>query len=132
MFRKILTALPIIALSSVAHAQTFKADNRVLVQPAGANSFAVPSGGRFGARGAWCAAADYAMDVLGQRGTARIYVQKPLASPSAAVVFGLDPAGASPASVTSTSAALRVAGSNLSVDHAFQFCADARLSGQSR
>ncbi len=130
MLRPLILALPIAALASVASAQNFKADNRVTVAPAGANSFAVSAGNRYGARGAWCAAADYAMDVLGQPGTQRIFVQQPKTSPSSTVVFGLDPAGAAPAAVSSTGAALRVAGSSLSIDHAFQFCADARLSSR--
>lgn len=127
MLRQILFALPLVALADLASAQSFRAENRVVVTPAGAGSFSVPSGGKYGARGAWCAAADYAMDVLGQRGTARVYVQQPKTTNSGAVIFGLDPAGAAPTAVSSTSAALRVAGSNLSIDHAFQFCSDARL-----
>ena len=127
LLRKILMALPLVAMAGTVSAQAFTADNNVIVQPAGANSFAVASGNRYGARGAWCAAADYAQDVLKQRGTARIYVQQPKTRPSGTVVFGLDPAGAAPAAVSSTEAALRVPGANLSIDHAKQFCVDARL-----
>lgn len=127
MFRPLMLALSVAAFAGSASAQVFQAENRVLVTPAGGNSFAIPSGGHFGARGVWCAAADYARDVLGQPGTARLYVQQPKTTPSGVVVFGLDPAGAQPAAVSSTSAALRAAGSNLSIDHAVQFCVDARI-----
>ncbi len=128
MLRRVLFTLPLIAIASVASSQNFKAANRVIVEPVGPSSFSVPTGSNFGARGTWCAAAEYAMRVLAQPGTARIYVQQPKTTPSGQVVFGLDPAGASPSAVFSTSAALRVAGSNLSIDHAIQFCADAYLT----
>jgi len=108
MFRTCLLAIPFVAAASVASAQSYVADNRLAVQPVASGGFAVPTNGRFGARGAWCAAADYAKEALGKSGTTRIYVQQPLASGGRSVVFGLDPAGASPSSVSSTSAALRV------------------------
>ena len=115
-------------LSSVtAGAQAYRADNRLVVTPVGGGSFSVPLGSRFGARGTWCAAADYAARVLGAAGTTRIYVQQPLARPGKTVVFGTDPGGASPQQVLGVTSALRTAGSNLSVDHAIQFCADTRL-----
>lgn len=128
MFQKLILAIPLIVASGVAGAQTYTAENHLKVQPVAGGGFSVPSSGRFGARGAWCAAADYAMDVLGKSGTTRIYVQQPIASRSGPVVFGLDPAGAAPMPVTGTTSALRVAGSNLSIDHAIQFCWDARLT----
>jgi hypothetical protein len=128
MFRNFIFTIPMVLLSSVAQAQSFAAKSQVSVQPLAGGSFSTSASGKFGARGAWCAAADYALSVLGKSGTTRIYVQQPASTRSGPVVFGLDPAGASPASVFSTSAALRTPGSNLSIDHAIQFCADARLS----
>ncbi|MFK7835496.1 MAG: hypothetical protein AB8B60_04690 [Sulfitobacter sp.] len=110
-----------------ASAQTFRAENRVVVTGQGNGLFSVPSSSKFGARGAWCAAADYAMDVLGAPGTTRLYVRSPKTSNSGPVVFATSPGDTSPVGVLSTSAALRTAGANLSVDHAFQFCYDARL-----
>lgn len=108
-------------------AQTFRAENRVIVTPQANGLFSVSAGNYWGARGAWCAAADYAMDVLGASGTTRLYVRVPTTTPSGAVTFGLTPGDTTPIGVVSVSASLRTAGSNLSVDHAFQFCYDARL-----
>ena len=116
-----------VALSGAAQAQSYKADNRVVVTPAGNGSFSVPSSSKYGARGAWCAAASYAQDVLGASGTKRIYVQVAKQTNSGPVVFGLTPGGATPVAVLGTTAALRTAGSNLSIDHAMQFCQDGRL-----
>lgn len=128
MFRNSILTLLLILFSGTAQAQPFAAQSRVMVQPLAGGSFAVPASGRFGARGAWCAAADYAMTALGKSGTTRVYVQQTAATRNAPVIFGLDPAGASPVAVFSTGAALRAPGSNLSIDHAIQFCTDARLS----
>lgn len=110
-----------------ASAQSFRAENRQIVTPEGDGLFSTQSGSTFGARGAWCAAADYAMDRLGAGATTKIYVRSPQTSPSSMVVFGLTPGDTTPVGVSSTSAALRIAGANLSVGHAFQFCHDARL-----
>lgn len=115
-------------LAGAAHAQAYRAENRVTVTGLGNATFSVPSSGKFGARGAWCAAADYAREVLGASGTNRLYVQKPKATNSGPVVFGLTPGGTTPVGVQGTTAALRTAGSNLSIDHAYQFCHDRRLS----
>lgn len=125
MLTSAAVALSIMAMPGFADA--FEAENKVVVTGLTKTTFSVPSAGRFGARGAWCAAADYAVDVLGASGVSRIYVREPLVAPSDPVVFGLTPGAATPVSVSSTSAALRTAGSNLSIDHALQFCHDARL-----
>lgn len=113
--------------ATVAGAQSFRADNRVTVTAQQGGLFSVPSASRFGARGAWCAAADYAESVLGASGTSRLYVRTPVSGNSGPVVFGLTPGETTPVRVQGTTAALRTAGSSLSVDHAIQFCADARL-----
>lgn len=114
-------------LAGAAQAQTYRADNRVTVTGLGNATFSVPSAGKFGARGAWCAAAEYALEVLGASGTNRLYVQQPKTTNSGPVVFGLTPGGTTPVGVQGTTSALRTAGSNLSIDHAFQFCQDGRL-----
>lgn len=113
--------------AGIADAQTFRAENRVTVTGQGDGLFSVPSGSRYGARGAWCAAADYAMDVLNARGNDRLYVRSPQTTNSGPVTFGLTPGNTTPTSVLGVSAALRDAGASLSVDHAFQFCYDTRL-----
>jgi hypothetical protein len=116
-----------VALAGAAQAQSYRAENRVVVTPSGGGSFSVPSSGKYGARGAWCAAASFAQDVQGASGTTRIYVQQPKASNSGPVIFGTTPGGTTPVAVLGTTAALRTAGSNLSIDHAMQFCQDVRL-----
>jgi hypothetical protein len=123
--------LSIIAVSSVAAspalAQTFRAENRVDVSEV-SGGFAVKDGGGHGARGMWCAAADYARDVHGARGTQRIYVARDSAPLGRGpVVFTLSSAGLLPTRVTIVGGSVRVAGANLSVDHAHSFCADARV-----
>ncbi|MFC6638176.1 hypothetical protein GV827_13975 [Sulfitobacter sp. JBTF-M27] len=122
-----LIAAIVSASTTSLAAQTFKAENRVIVTPQSNGLFSVSAGNYWGARGAWCAAADYAMDVLGASGTTRLYVQVPTTTPSGPVTFGLTPGNTTPVGVVSVSASLRTAGSNLSIDHAFQFCYDARL-----
>ena len=120
---------------STAEAQSFRAYNRVIVNPVSSTTFETIESvdNNNGARGLWCAAADYAINRLGASGTSRLYVQTPrgnsVTEPGRkGVVFGLStPAGTPPVSVTSTSAAMRIPGSNLSVDHAYQFCYDSRL-----
>lgn len=131
------TTVAAIAATS-ANAASFRAYNRVTVNPVAGGTFEALETAQYGQRGMWCAAADYAISVLGADGTDRVYVQTPrgdsVTKPGRkGVVFGLSvPAGASDVPVLSINAALRVPGSSLSVDHAFQFCYDSRLqSGRS-
>ncbi|MEM6941955.1 MAG: hypothetical protein AAF943_05155 [Pseudomonadota bacterium] len=116
-----------IALASQAAAQTFRAENRVTVTPQSGGLFSVPTNTSFGARGAWCAAADYAIDVLGVSDGNRLYVRNPQSSNSGPVVFGISPGSTTPAAVSGISSALRLAGSNLSINHAYQYCHDTNL-----
>jgi len=124
-----LIAFALVALIAVpASAQTFRAENQVDVVPT-AGGFAVQNGGGFGARGMWCAAADFARDRLGARGVDRIYVRTgrtPGVGQRAPVEFTLDPAGLTPSSVLIAGSGLRTPGANLSVDHAHIFCDDAK------
>jgi hypothetical protein len=116
-------------LASPLSARPFQAENRVTVVSA-PGGFDVQSDGGFGARGMWCAAAHYAREVSGAEGTARLYIAQgrtPGLGQRAPVRFTLDPTGLIPAPVTVVGASLRRAGSTLSVDHAYSFCADARL-----
>ncbi len=127
--RYLTTVLLTCLIASPVNAQTFRAENRVDVVPT-ANGFAVQSGGGFWARGMWCAAADYARDRLGARGTDRVYIRTartPGLGQRSAIEFTLDPAGLNPVAVVSVGASLRNAGANLSVDHAQTFCADRKL-----
>ncbi len=122
----ILAVLAITASSATA--QAFRAENRVMVTAA-PGGFDVAGGGGFGARGMWCAAADYARDVLGARGSDRIFVAQartPGLGQRAPVRFTLASDGLVPSDVFIVGASLRRAGANLSVDHAYRFCADGR------
>lgn len=111
-----------------AVAQTFKAENGVLVDPV-ANGFAVSGDAGIGAPGVWCGAADYARKHEGVRGNQRLYVAEGRkAGRGQPVVFTLDPAGLTPSTATILGSSLSRAGANLSVGHAYSFCADSRLS----
>ena len=129
MLRGILSALALVVMAAPVAAQVFQAENRVVVLPA-EGGFDVQSGGGFGARGMWCAAADYAREVLGARGGQELYVavgRPPGLGQRAPVHFTLDPAGLTPRGVFIVGSSLQTAGSALSVDHAYSFCADARV-----
>ena len=118
-------ALLLVLLSIPFEAAAFRADNRVEVTPSG-QDFIVQEGGGFGARGMWCAAADYALDVLGAPATARVYVTQPRRTPRDPVAFSLDPGTIRPTSFMIVGTSLRQPGANLLVGHAMSFCADAR------
>lgn len=83
-----------------------------------------------GARGTWCAAADFALDELGAAGSQNLYVSEPK-SPgvgrNSSVSFSLDPTGLQPSNVYITGTSLNRRGAMLTVNHALTFCADLRL-----
>ena len=56
--RILLTAMLAAILASPLAAQTFRAEGGITVTPV-PGGFSVPDGGGMGARGMWCAAADY-------------------------------------------------------------------------
>ncbi|MEP1520821.1 hypothetical protein [Ascidiaceihabitans sp.] len=127
--KTVLSALVATAILTVpAQAQTFRAENRVVVTPAQGNSFSISNGEGQGARGMWCAASDYAQDVLGARGSERLVVDQPRTSKRGPVVFALKGRDGGSGSVLIVGSSLRSAGSSLSVNHAYQFCHDARIT----
>ena len=129
MRRALSACLAALLFTTPAAAQAFRAENRVTVLPA-PGGFDVQSGGGYGARGMWCAAADYARDVLGARGSEALYVaqgRRPGLGQRAPVRFTLDPAGLAPRSVLIVGSSLQTAGSTLTVNHALGFCADAKV-----
>lgn len=130
LFHRKLQAVCLAAcLAGPVAAQEFRAENRVTVTPV-SGGFAISNGNGYGARGMWCAAADFARDRLGAQGTDRVYIRdarSPGIGQRAPVVFTLSSAGLQPSGVLSVGASLRTPGANLSVDHAQQFCADARF-----
>jgi hypothetical protein len=109
-------------------ASTFEAKNGVLVAQT-ANGFVVDGGNGFGARGMWCAAADYAFEVVGAATAQRLYVGNSTGNRNR-VAFTLNEQGLSPTSVASVGASIAQPGANLSVAHALSFCADHRLTRQ--
>jgi len=130
MRRILTTCILTAALATPLSAQTFRAENRVTVTP-GSGGFSVENGGGQGARGMWCAAADYARDVLGASGSQRIYVAEDRARGQRGPVrFTLDATGLTPSRVSILGSSIRTAGANLSVGHAISFCADFKLSSR--
>lgn len=108
-------------------AGAFTAQNRIAVSGS-ADRIEVAGGGGFGARGAWCAAADYAQKRLGASGTTRLYVaESNTLRAGSPLLFTLNADGLSPRPVTIVGASLRTPGATLSVAHAQSFCADARV-----
>lgn len=130
MLRSIVPLVAVVATIALPlEAQTFRAENRVNVTAGPNNTLSISSGGEYGARGMWCAAADYAQDVLGARGIDRLVIEAPRTSTRGPVVFAVKGRNdVSGGGVQIIGASLRTAGANLSVDHAYQFCHDARLT----
>lgn len=129
MRRTAIAAVALAGLAACSAPQVFEAENRVNVVPA-PGGFDVLGDGGFGARGMWCAAADYARRVLGAPGQADLYIaaaRTPGLGQRAPVRFTLDPAGLTPSSVFIVGTSLSRAGATLTVDHAHAFCADAKV-----
>ena len=122
----------IIALSALvfsialpATAGTFIAENRTKVTALSNNTFQVKPETHFGVPGQWCGAADYARRVLGAGWSDRIYVR---GKSGRNVQFGLTPGGATPSSISIVSASANTPGANFSVQRAFGYCIDQRVS----
>ena len=114
-------------MPALAHAQSYRAINKLTVVPLGGSKFEVIEQRGEGPRGIWCAAAEYAKRRLGASG--RVYVSEgrgPARSVQGrkSVVFTTNAAslsqGPSQSLVVSTS---RV-GAGLPIAHAIQFCRD--------
>ncbi len=119
-------ALALTALPANAQALDLYLAPKLDVNPLSATTFEVIEKGGVGPRGIWCAAADYAIHDLGkQRG--RIYIVTPRGpaqtEPGATgVAFSTQDPGI--AANTGYSVTTDVAGANLLVFHAEQFCND--------
>lgn len=121
-------ALLALCLAQAAPAQTFQAVNRLIVVPLNGSDFEVIEARGEGARGLWCAAADYAL----RRGAARdgrLYVKSPRGPAVSGlgrrgVTFTLDAAQLGEAPFRSYSVSVNRAGQSLPVHHAYQFCKD--------
>lgn len=129
MKRFFATAVLAAAVSGPAFAQGYSAGSGLRFTPL-ENGVRIQGETGQGARGTWCAAAEYMQAELGARGNQDIYVSDPRPrgfGKSNAVSFTLDPTGLTPSDVFIVGLSLTRKGARLSVDHALTFCADLRL-----
>lgn len=115
------------ALAAPAAGQAFRAKNWLFVVPINADTFEVIEDRGAGARGMWCAAADYAQ-AAGLDGTRkRLYVENPR-GPSktqpgrTGVVFTTNPGEDIKDTPSSYSVTVNRRGENLSIGHSLNFC----------
>lgn len=121
-------AILCLSLPTVTVAQAFKAENHLQVVPLNASDFEVIEARGEGARGMWCAAADYAQARLA-RGDGRLYVKRARAASLSAqgrkgVVFTNAPSTLQVEPNTALSVSVREIGRSLPIAHAYQFCRD--------
>ena len=115
--------------ATAASAQSYRAINYLVVVPLNATDFEVIEARGEGARGIWCAAADFAEHALRRDRGGRIYV-KTARGPSISgvgrkgVVFTTDPNRLDQPPSTSHSVSVRQVGQGLPIHHAAQFCKD--------
>lgn len=116
-------------LSAAAAAPSYKAVNHLKVYGMTQTSFEVIESLGEGARGMWCAAADYAIHQLGVPTTQRLYVKSPRGrSQSGAgrigVVFTTDESSLPTEPSRSVAVRVDTPGLGLPAYHANQFCKD--------
>lgn len=115
-------------LPLTAQAQAFTAENRLVVIPTNSTDFEVIEARGEGARGIWCAAADFALRHIPQTPHQRLYVK----SPRGPSITGVGKLGVVFTTTTigtevpgpSYSVTVRRAGASLPVQHAYRFCLD--------
>lgn len=129
MMRKTVLTLLCLMLPMQAAAQAYRAENWLIVVPLSTQDFEVIEDHGAGARHIWCAAAEFAQDVLGLPRDERLFIKTPR-GPSLSgvgrtgVVFTTDPTRVSGETEQSYSVTVRRAGENLPSHHARQFCLD--------
>ncbi|NOR30913.1 MAG: hypothetical protein GQ539_07445 [Sulfitobacter sp.] len=126
MKRSIAAVITATLFAGPLAAQGYPANGRLHFTPL-ENGVRIEGRTGFGARGIWCAAADYARDQLGARCDQDIYVSEPRVrgfGQSNAVSFTLDPTGLTPSDVVIVGPSLGRQGARLSVGHALSFCVD--------
>jgi len=116
-----------IAIAAPAASQAFRAVNLYFVVPISRETFDVIEDRRTGARGYWCAAADYVRKAGLDGPRKRIFIETPRgASKTQAgrtgVVFTVAPGDDIRDTPPSYSVTVRNRGENLSVGHAHNFC----------
>lgn len=121
-----------IGFAGVASAQVYTAVNRLQVVALGNGAFEVIEARGEGARGIWCAAADYVLARDGQGASKRVYVQRVRGPATSApgrkgVVFTTDTSALGSATKQSLSVTVRTVGVGLPVNHAVQFCKDYQI-----
>ncbi len=123
-----LTVLALLCtvVPTLASAQAFKALNSLDVVPLGGGNFEVIEANGEGARGMWCAAADYAMRRDPSNGQ-RLYVKSARAaslsrSGRKGAVFTTFPDNLDVQPSRSVTVSVEVAGQGLPLHHAIQFC----------
>lgn len=125
----ILAAVSAVSVPTPSWAQSFQAINRLQVYGLSGTDFEVIEARGEGARGMWCAAADYAKARFGQGFRQRIYIKEPR-GPSrtvagrTGVVFTVDAASLGQPASQSLSVTVRTVGVGLPANHAIQFCRD--------
>jgi hypothetical protein len=130
--RKSILTLLCLLMPLHAAAQAYRAENWLIVVPLTARDFEVIEDHGAGARHIWCAAADFAQNVLGLPRGERLFVKTPR-GPSVSgvgrtgVVFTTDPERVSGDTGQSYSVTVRRAGENLPSHHARQFCLDRQI-----
>ncbi|GAA6176812.1 hypothetical protein [Sulfitobacter pacificus] len=130
--RRLCLSLICAALPVSAVAQSYLAVNRLNVVPISATSFEVIESRGEGARGMWCAAADYVLNGQRQAGDQRLYVQS-ARGPSVTApgrkgaVFTTDVNALPGGAKQSYSVSVRTAGLGLPLRHAYQFCKDYQI-----
>ena len=130
-FRSLVLCLAALCsgLALPANAQGYQAVNWLTVVPLNPTDFEVIEARGEGARGIWCAAADFAIYRLGFPRDRRIYIKTPR-GPSISgtgrigVVFTIDEASLGTSPKQSYSVTVRTKGLGLPVHHAHQFCRD--------
>lgn len=116
-------------LATAATAQIYTAVNRLQVVSMDGGAFEVIEARGEGARGIWCAAADYVLSRDGQGAGKRLYIKR-ARGPSATVqdrkgvIFTTDAGTLGTAPTQSLSVSVRTVGVGLPVNHALQFCRD--------
>lgn len=127
---RLITALLLCAAVSVPAmaAQAYRAVNWLFVVPINADTFEVIEGRGEGARGIWCAAADYARAAGLDGVRKRMYVLEPRGpsrtqANAIGVTFTTNPSDEMAKTSSSFSVTVKRKGENLAIGHAYNFCA---------
>jgi hypothetical protein len=122
-------ALALLVGALPANAKSFKAINRLTVNPISATEFEVINRASSSPRALWCAAADYSGRRLDRYNKTDLIIITPI-GPSMTqpdrngVIFTIDPNQSDVAPIKSYSVTVKTAGASMSVGHAKMFCDD--------